>query len=223
MAQYGNIAAGPRHQHADHHRPRQQRDPHPADHQPGRSGRGREHRSHPAAERLRGGRGADADRADRRPGRRPRPAAPAPRVVADDRSNSVLVSGDSAQRLRIATLDRAPGHAASRTAADTRVLYLRMPMRRRSRHGSRSRLTGVAAATPGTAARSRRCGRRAAADRSVTIWADKQTNALDHHRAAEDHALADDHHRRARHPPRAGARSRPSSWTSAPTSPPTSA
>ncbi len=46
------------------------------------------------------------------------------KVVADERSNSVLISGEQAQRLRAACPDRAPGHPAE-AGGDTQVRYLR--------------------------------------------------------------------------------------------------
>lgn len=97
----------------------------------------------------------------------------APRVVADERSNSVLVSGDSAQRLRITTLI-AHLDTPSENGGDTEVRYLRYASAEKIAPKLKEQMTGVAAAAAaggGNAAT-------AAADRNTTIWADPETNAL---------------------------------------------
>jgi general secretion pathway protein D len=95
----------------------------------------------------------------------------APRVVADDRSNSVLISGEPSQRLRIATwiahLD-----TPVENGGGTEVRYLKYADAEKLSGKLKEQATGLAAATPGAAAGA------AGADRSVTIWPDKQTNAL---------------------------------------------
>jgi general secretion pathway protein D len=96
----------------------------------------------------------------------------APRVVADERSNSVLVSGDSAQRLRIMTLV-AHLDKPVENGGDTQVVYLRNADAVKLAPKLKEQMTGVVAAagaTGGAAA--------AAADRSTTIVADADTNAL---------------------------------------------
>ncbi|MGC4028061.1 MAG: type II secretion system secretin GspD [Steroidobacteraceae bacterium] len=96
----------------------------------------------------------------------------APRVVADERSNSVLVSGDSAQRLRITTLI-AHLDTPVENGGDTEVRYLRYASAEKIAPKLKEQMTGVVAASGaagGAAA--------AAADRSTTIWADTDTNAL---------------------------------------------
>lgn len=96
----------------------------------------------------------------------------APRVVADERSNSVLVSGDSAQRLRITALI-AHLDTPTENGGDTEVRYLKYASAEKIAPKLKEQMTGVVAAagaTGGAAA--------AAADRSTTIWADTDTNAL---------------------------------------------
>jgi general secretion pathway protein D len=94
-----------------------------------------------------------------------------PRIVADDRSNSVLISGEPQQRLRIATwvahLDTPIDNGGG-----TEVIYLKYADAEKVAPKLKEQATGVAAAATGGAAGA------AAADRSVTIIADKQTNSL---------------------------------------------
>jgi general secretion pathway protein D len=99
-----------------------------------------------------------------------------PRVVADDRTNSVLISGDPAQRLRIATwvahLD-----TPLENGTGTDVIYLKYADAEALAAKLKEQATGVAAAAAGGAAGAA-AGGGAGADRSVTIWPDKQTNAI---------------------------------------------
>jgi general secretion pathway protein D len=95
-----------------------------------------------------------------------------PRIVADERSNSILISGDSAQRLRVATLI-AHLDTPVENGGDTQVRYLKYADAEKVQAILKQQQTGVAAATTATAGAAA-----AAADRSVTIVADKQTNAL---------------------------------------------
>ena len=137
-------------------------------------------------------------------------AAGAPiKVVADERSNSVLVSGERAPAAAHQGADRPPGHAASRAAATRRCATCAMRTPRRSPPSSRSRSAarqrqarGAAAGAAGAAGGRRRRRQR---ERGTTIWADTADQRADHHGAAQDHELADGRHRQARHPPRAGA------------------
>ena len=100
--------------------------------------------------------------------------APATKVIADDRSNSILLAGgDKAQRLRtkalIAHLDTPLANGG-----DTQVRYLRYADAEKIAGKLKEQATaltapGGAAATPGAAAGS---------GGGVTIWADAHTNAL---------------------------------------------
>ncbi|MFO1504361.1 MAG: type II secretion system secretin GspD [Steroidobacteraceae bacterium] len=98
-----------------------------------------------------------------------------PRVVADDRTNSVLISGDPAQRLRIATwiahLD-----TPLENGGGTEVVYLKYADAEALAAKLKEQATGVAAAAAGGAAGAAAGG--ASADRSVTIWPHKETNAI---------------------------------------------
>ncbi len=96
----------------------------------------------------------------------------APRVVADERSNSVLISGDSSQRLRISTLI-AHLDTPMENGGDTEVRYLRYASAEKIAPKLKEQMTGVAAASGATGGAAA-----AAADRSTTIWADPGTNAL---------------------------------------------
>ncbi len=97
----------------------------------------------------------------------------APRVVADDRSNSVLVSGDTSQRLRLKTLI-AHLDTPMDNGGDTQVRYLRYADAEKIAPKLKEQLTGIAAATGGAGA----AGAAAGADRSTMIWAEPETNAL---------------------------------------------
>jgi len=99
-------------------------------------------------------------------------AAPGAKVVADERTNSVLLSGEAAQRLRMRTLIT---HLDTplESGGDTQVRYLRYADAEKIAAKLKEQAQGTAAAgaAPSGAAV-------AAADRSVTIWAEPETNAL---------------------------------------------
>jgi general secretion pathway protein D len=97
------------------------------------------------------------------------------RLVADDRTNSVLISGEPAQRLRLKTLVT---HLDTplETGGDTRVRYLNYADAEQIAGKLKEQVTGITQAAPGQPGQP--AGPQAAADRSTTIWADKQTNAL---------------------------------------------
>jgi general secretion pathway protein D len=104
------------------------------------------------------------------------------RLVADERSNSVLISGESARRLRIKAL-LAHLDTPLESGGDTQVRYLRYADAEKIAPKLKEQVTGIAqaaaptgggqapaAAAPPTSV--------AAAERSTTIWADPETNAL---------------------------------------------
>jgi general secretion pathway protein D len=97
----------------------------------------------------------------------------APRIVADDRTNSILISGDPAQRLRVATwvahLD-----TPLENGTGTEVVYLKYADAEGLAAKLKEQATGVATAAAGGATATATVS----ADRSVTIWPDKQTNAV---------------------------------------------
>lgn len=109
------------------------------------------------------------------PGQQAEAAATSARLVADDRTNSVLISGEKQQRLRLKTLVT---HLDTplETGGDTRVRYLNYADAEQIAGKLKEQVTGITQAAQG--APGQPAGPQAAADRSTTIWADKQTNAL---------------------------------------------
>jgi general secretion pathway protein D len=113
---------------------------------------------------------------------------PAVRVIADERTNSVLVSGETSQRLRLKTLV-AHLDTPLDTGGDTQVRYLKYADSEKIAAKLREQIQGIVTATqpaPGAGG----AGGNAAApapvissasgggDKSVAIWAEPQTNAL---------------------------------------------
>jgi general secretion pathway protein D len=98
------------------------------------------------------------------------------RLVADDRTNSVLLSGEAGQRLRIKTLI-AHLDTPLESGGDTQVRYLRYADAEKLAAKLKEQATGTAIAAAGGAAAGQSASA-GAADKSVTIWADPTTNAL---------------------------------------------
>src|SRR5690606_9822082 len=101
------------------------------------------------------------------------------KVVADERTNSVLISGERSQRLRYKTLIT---HLDTplETGGDTQVRYLNYADAEALAGKLKEQVQGFVAAAGGGApgAPGAPAGPAAAADRSTTIWADPQMNAL---------------------------------------------
>ncbi|MGA1730255.1 MAG: type II secretion system secretin GspD [Steroidobacteraceae bacterium] len=99
----------------------------------------------------------------------------APQVVADERTNSVLLSGEGSQRLRIKTLI-AHLDTPLEAGGDTQVRYLRYADAEKISVKLKEQAQGaaVAAAGGGQAGASAAAG----ADRAINIWAEPDTNAL---------------------------------------------
>lgn len=99
----------------------------------------------------------------------------AAKLVADDRTNSVLISGEKSQRLRLRTLVT---HLDTplETGGDTQVWYLNYADAEQIAGKLKEQITGITQAAPGAPGAAATPA--AAADRSTTIWADPQTNAL---------------------------------------------
>ncbi len=97
--------------------------------------------------------------------------SPQMRVVADDRSNSILLSGEKSQRLKAKTLI-AYLDTPLANGGDTRVRYLRYADAEKIAAKLKEQISGVGAA-PAAAA-----GAQAIADKSTVIWAEPETNAL---------------------------------------------
>jgi general secretion pathway protein D len=102
--------------------------------------------------------------------------APQMRLVADDRSNSVLVSGDRTMRLRARTLI-AHLDTPLENGGDTQVRYLRYADAEKIAAKLKEQVTGVTAPAAGAAAGAA-AATVAIGDRSAVIWAEPDTNAL---------------------------------------------
>jgi general secretion pathway protein D len=109
------------------------------------------------------------------------------RIVADDRSNSILVSGDQSQRLRIKALI-AHLDTPLDSGSETQVRYLRYADAEDLATRLKGQLTGGGSGASGSAARGPAQPASAPASTgpttvsleggTATIWADKATNAL---------------------------------------------
>src|SRR6267142_747581 len=102
----------------------------------------------------------------------------AAKVVADDRSNSVLVGGDQSQRLRIRALI-AHLDTPLEAGGDTQVRYLRYADAEKIAPKLKEQITGVAqAAGGGAGGAAGAASPQAQAEKSAMVWADPQNNAL---------------------------------------------
>jgi general secretion pathway protein D len=93
------------------------------------------------------------------------------RVVADERSNSILLAGDKTQRLRARTLI-AYLDTPLASGGDTRVRYLRYADAEKIAAKLKEQVTGTTGAAGATA------GSASAVGGTTTIWAEPETNAL---------------------------------------------
>jgi general secretion pathway protein D len=103
---------------------------------------------------------------------------PTVKMVADDRTNSVLVSGEASQRLRLKTLIT---HLDTplESGGDTQVRYLRYADAEKISQKLREQIQGIsAAAAPGGAPGGAPPIASGGGDKGVTIWAEPNTNAL---------------------------------------------
>lgn len=103
-------------------------------------------------------------------------AAGAARVVADERTNSVLVSGEQSQRLRLRTLV-AHLDTPLEAGGDTQVRYLRYADAEKLAAKLKEQ-SGAAVAQAGGAAAAQAAAAPGGVDKSITIWAEPETNAL---------------------------------------------
>jgi len=100
------------------------------------------------------------------------------KVVADERSNSVLIGGDQSQRLRIRALI-AHLDTPLETGGDTQVRYLHYADAEKIAPKLKEQITGVAQATAGApGAAGAAASPQAQAEKSAMVWADPQNNAL---------------------------------------------
>jgi general secretion pathway protein D len=103
-------------------------------------------------------------------------AAGAARVVADERTNSLIVSGEQSQRLRLRTLI-AYLDTPLEAGGDTQVRYLRYADAEKLAAKLKEQ-SGAAVAAAGGAAAAQAAASPGGVDKSVTIWAEPETNAL---------------------------------------------
>jgi len=101
------------------------------------------------------------------------------RVIADDRSNSVLVGGEKSLRLRIKALI-AHLDTPLESGGDTQVRYLQFADAEKIATKLKEQISATVAITTGAppAGGGASSGVAASADRSTTIWAEPETNAL---------------------------------------------
>jgi general secretion pathway protein D len=114
---------------------------------------------------------------------------PAVKVIADERTNSVLVSGETSLRLRLKTLV-AHLDTPLETGGDTQVRYLKYADAEKIAAKLREQIQGIVTAAQPAGGGGGGGGQGGAApapvissaggggDKSVTIWAEPQTNAL---------------------------------------------
>jgi len=106
---------------------------------------------------------------------------PQVKIIADERTNSVLISGETSQRLRLKTLV-AHLDTPLATGGDTQVRYLKYADAEKLSQKLREQIQGIAAAAMpaggGGAAGAAPVLASSGGDKSVTIWAEPQTNAL---------------------------------------------
>ena len=101
------------------------------------------------------------------------------KVVADERSNSVLLGGDQTQRLRIRALI-AHLDTPLESGGDTRVRYLHYADAEKIAPKLKEQITGIAQASGGggAGAAGAQASPLAQAEKSAMIWADPSNNAL---------------------------------------------
>jgi general secretion pathway protein D len=99
------------------------------------------------------------------------------KVVADDRSNSVLLSGEQAQRLRVRALI-AHLDTPLESGGDTRVRYLHYANAEKMAPKLKEQITGIAQTTTGAGAPGTQASPLAQAEKNAMVWADPTNNAL---------------------------------------------
>lgn len=99
------------------------------------------------------------------------------RIVADERTNSVLVSGDSGQRLRVKALI-AHLDTPLDAGGDTQVRYLRYADAEKIAPKLKEQLAVTQASQQGGTGAAAGAGGAGQLDRQTSIWADVETNAL---------------------------------------------
>jgi general secretion pathway protein D len=104
-------------------------------------------------------------------------AAAAAKIVADDRTNSILLTGEKSQRLKLKALIINMDTPLA-TGGDTQVRYLRYADAEKIADKLKGQATASAKAQGGPPTAGTGGGGTSNVDASVTIWADVATNAL---------------------------------------------
>jgi general secretion pathway protein D len=99
------------------------------------------------------------------------------KVVADERSNSVLIGGDQAQRLRLRALI-AHLDTPLEAGGDTRVRYLHYANAEKLAPKLKEQMTGIAQAAAPPGAQGAAVSAAQAAEKGAMVWADPTNNAL---------------------------------------------
>jgi len=99
------------------------------------------------------------------------------KVVGDDRSNSVVISGDESQRLRVRALI-AHLDTPLKAGGDTRVRYLHFANAEKLAPKLKEQVTGIAQAAAGAGSAGGQASAQAQADKAAMIWAEPETNSL---------------------------------------------
>src|SRR3984957_15467517 len=102
------------------------------------------------------------------------------KVVADERSNSVLIAGEQSQRLRVRALV-AHLDTPLEAGGDTRVRYLHYADAEKMAPKLKEQITGIAQAAAGPAGAGAGAGAgpaSAQAEKNAMVWADQTNNAL---------------------------------------------
>jgi general secretion pathway protein D len=100
-----------------------------------------------------------------------------PKVVADERSNSILISGDPAQRLRIRALV-AELDTPLQSGGNTQVVYLHYVDASKLAPKLKEQMAELAQLSAGGGADTAGKNPQAAAEKNALVWADTQNNAL---------------------------------------------
>jgi general secretion pathway protein D len=99
------------------------------------------------------------------------------KVVADERSNSVLIGGDQNQRLRLRALI-AHLDTPLEAGGDTRVRYLHYANAEKLAPKLKEQMTGIAQAAAGATGQGAAVSAAQAAEKGAMVWADPTNNAL---------------------------------------------
>ena len=130
------------------------------------------------------------------------------KVVADERTNSVLISGEKSLRLRIKALIVSLDTPRAAAAATPKCATCATPTPRSSPTSSKARRRAAAKAQggpqAGVAERRAGGGGTSNVDASVDHLGRRAHQRADDHRAAKDHEVVDGGDRQARHPARTG-------------------